>query len=146
MINSRRLFWKLWIKTTANTTPATRFVNLLHALGKGSPVKRYNIKYSPDALHDIELIFSYIATEYNDLESATKITTRIFEKCENLVLFPEAHPAKTKLKGQDIHFTHFKKYVVVYSVDKANSIVSVYRIVYGRRNVDTMLREYFSKI
>lgn len=100
-------------------------------------VSRYEVRFSGEALDDINEIYDNILSVAWVL-SADRWLKKFFEKTEKLAVFPEGNPAYRGDSGR--RFLKVGKYIVIYSVKKEEKQVWVLRVLYGRRDVIGILK------
>lgn len=102
-------------------------------------MKKYVVKLNDQADFDLLQIYDYI---YNVLENpiaAKKVTDGILKKCAKLAIFPMANPARTIKEKYEFRFSHFGNYTVAYIANSQKGEVTIYRIIYSRRNIAKIL-------
>lgn len=102
-------------------------------------MKRYEIKYLPEAKQDIEDIFDYIGNELKDGFAAKRILWAIVEKCESLSVFPNGHAVRLYSHGQAIRFAHYGHYTIAYFVNEDTFTVNIYAVKYSRMDLKTAI-------
>lgn len=99
---------------------------------------KYSIILSPEALNDIDSIYSYIADTLREKEIAIKMIRQI----ENNILSLNELPNRFRLydeepwKSRGLHIMSVKKYLVFYIPDDENQTVNVLRVIYGSRDIE----------
>ena len=101
---------------------------------------KYNVKIGIEAQDDILAIFDYIFTELENPRAADRVLNALIKKCLSLEIFPEASPVSFELLGNEFRFAHYKKYVIVYYIDKKTHSVKIRNIIYSRRNIKTIYK------
>lgn len=100
----------------------------------------FNVELTESALEDIQEIKFYISTTLKNPETAVSIVESIVSTVEKLKIFPKVHRVrKTHLLHGEIRFVPVSNYTVLYSVNDDKSIVSILRVVYGRRNISEII-------
>ena len=101
----------------------------------------YKIQITDQADTDIRNIYEYIAYELQSLENASGQLERI-EKC---IMGLEQMPERFRLydrepwKNRGLHIVPVDNYCVLYIVDDSNMVVSVMRVMYGGRDINSQL-------
>ncbi len=104
----------------------------------------YSIKLTNQADEDIRCIYEYIAYELHSMENAGGQLDRI-EKCiMSLDYMPERYRLydREPWKNRGLHIVPVDNYCVLYVVDKSDMTVIVIRVLYGGRDIDTILEKY----
>ncbi len=102
---------------------------------------KYSVVLSPEALNDIDGIYSYIAVALCEKEIAAKMIRQI----ENSILSLGEMPKRFKLydeepwRSRGLHVMNVKKYLVFYIPDDNTQTVNVLRVIYGSRDIDNEL-------
>ena len=90
------------------------------------------LRYSPDALNDLDEIWAYIHKELQNPSAAQKTVAEILDSTERLRTFSEMEPLLSTIMEveSDYRFLASGNYIVFYRIEGA--FVSVDRILYGR--------------
>ena len=98
---------------------------------------RYSITYSPSASRDLDGIHNYISEKFYSVERANKQVSRIVRAVKTLAVFPKMYRIRKKNKG--VRICPVDSYLIIYSVDDEKHSVNISRIIYSRRNLDSMI-------
>ena len=101
----------------------------------------YTIKVTDQADNDIRNIYEYIAYELQSPENAGGQLDRI-EKCiMSLKSMPERYRFydRESWKSRGLHIVPVDNYCILYIVDNGNTTVSIMRVMYGGRDINTQL-------
>ena len=103
--------------------------------------EEYKVEYTKLAISDLEKIYCYIANNLRSVLSAQKIRHTLYKAVNSLEFFPERHPLVDwePASSQGVRKYPVKKYVIIYFVDKDNKIVTIYRVLYGKRKIDRFI-------
>lgn len=104
----------------------------------------YTVKVTDQTDNDIRNIYEYIAYELQSPENAGGQLDRI-EKCIiSLKSMPERYRFydKEPWKSRGLHIVPVDNYCVLYIVDNGNMTVSIIRVMYGGRDINTQLAKY----
>lgn len=104
----------------------------------------YTIKVTNQADHDIRNIYEYIVYELQSPKNARSQLDRI-EKCiMSLDYMPERYRFydKEPWKSRGLHIIPVDNYCILYIVDNDDRIVSIVRVMYGSRDINTQLDKY----
>ncbi|WP_026895263.1 type II toxin-antitoxin system RelE/ParE family toxin [Clostridiisalibacter paucivorans] len=94
----------------------------------------HKLRINPMATEDLIEIRDYITKELESPKAAINIIRKIFESYERLKEFPMMGvDLSTKINAKtDFRYLVSGNYIVFYKID--NEFVSIYRILYSRRN------------
>ena len=101
----------------------------------------YDVVLTEQAEKDLAEIFEYIAFTLEQFDNAKGQVARIQSAINNLDTMPERHKPYEKgpWKNRNTHYFPVDHYVVFYAVDNVSMVVSVFRIMYGGRDIDRQL-------
>jgi toxin ParE1/3/4 len=93
-----------------------------------------NLSYSPDAVNDLEEIWTYISGELQNPDAARRVIDSIFTLVEKLQDFSEMGSPLSAIIGMDsdYRFLVCGNYLAFYRV--MNTEVRIVRILYNRRD------------
>lgn len=102
---------------------------------------RYNIAVTNQAQADMDEIFNYIAFELQSVQNASGLLDKLEHSILSLAEMPERFQkySKEPWKSRNLRVMPVKKYLVFYIVDNANHLVTVLRVLYGARDMDSEL-------
>ena len=98
----------------------------------------YSLNYTPVAREDMPDILMYISEELDASQSAERILDKIDSDLGRLRENPYSAPVARDdyLASQGFRMLVSGKYLAFYKVDAAAHTVIVYRVVYGKRNLE----------
>ena len=101
-----------------------------------------NYQFTSKANEDLDEILNYFSNELSSPMAAKNFFVHIFESLDRLCLFPESCPLVDNefIKRKDIRKSVIDNYILYYIYDKENSLIIVLRIVYGRRDINKILK------
>lgn len=101
----------------------------------------YQVEYLPSAIQDLRDIVFYISHELSNPASADGLAEEIVSKVEQLEHFPYAFPAYRPLRPLEHEYRRMpvKNHLIFYWVEEEKRLVTVARVVYGRRNYSETL-------
>ena len=102
----------------------------------------YKVVYAPEALDDIMNIYSYISHKLKAGQTAKSQIERIRKEVRSLNSMPKRY-IKVDWEpwaSMQMHKMPVNNYVVYYSVDDINSIVTVIRVCYGGMNIKDVIQ------
>ena len=104
---------------------------------------KYTVKLSPEAVKDIDGIYQYIAIALNEKETAVNMINLIEKKILSLDEMPGRHKVydNEPWKSRGVHIMPIKKYLVFYVIDENNNSVNVFRVIYGSRSIENIIRK-----
>ena len=92
------------------------------------------LRYTPEAISDLQSIKQYIKSTLRNPTAATRITKMILDNCASLKSFPESGSSISALTGYetDIRMLICENYIALYRVD--DDMVSVARIIHAKQD------------
>ena len=101
----------------------------------------FKVKYSEQSSKDLADIIKYISYELCSPKAAENFYMGVLEKIElfseNPYIFPLYHDERPSAEGY--RFAVVGHYLMFYVIDDDNSIVTIVRILYGRRNIAAII-------
>ena len=98
---------------------------------------KFSLQYTASFDEDLRNIYKYIAHNLQNPEAASEQVDRIMLATTSIALFPKAYRVRGNNRyGKEVRFFPVDNYVIIYSVDDANYIVNILRVLYGRRNMN----------
>lgn len=100
------------------------------------------VRYTAQALHDLDEVWDYISFELQNPQAAEKTVNRILDKADQLVEFAQSGAllsAVSEVMGEE-RFLVCGSYMVFYRITRENIFID--RVLYGRRDY---LRVLFDK-
>jgi toxin ParE1/3/4 len=103
--------------------------------------KRFHVEYSPEAVDDLRAIYSYIAFPLKERNTASGQVDRIRREIRTLNEMPERYALVDWEPWSSMGMRRLPtgNYVVFYLVDPANRLVSIVRIFYGGRDIESII-------
>lgn len=92
------------------------------------------LRYTPEAISDLQSIKQYIKSTLRNPTAATRITKMILDSCTTLKSFPESGSSISALTGYetDLRMLICENYIALYRID--DDIVSVARIIHAKQD------------
>lgn len=92
------------------------------------------IRYSPEALQDLNEIWDHIMLDFDNPKSAARLIDEIQDHIDRLETFPEMGARLSSIADviSDYRFLVIGKYMAFYRV--SGGYIYIDRILYGRRN------------
>lgn len=103
----------------------------------------YQIKITDQANQDLRGIFEYIAFELQEMQVAIAQLDRLEREIYSLEQMPERYRIydREPWRSRNLHIMPVDNYLVFYIPDSNAQMVYVVRVFYGRRDIDTQLKE-----
>lgn len=103
--------------------------------------EKFCVYYSPEALDDLRKIYSYIAFELQAPETAQKQVARIRNEIRTLDFMPLRYSIVDwePWKSMQMHSFPVNNYIVYYTVDSEKASVTIVRIFYSGRDVESII-------
>lgn len=104
-------------------------------------MREYVVIITTAAEKDLQEIFTYVATELFEPETAINLCDRIEQEIFKLYTMPDrhAHYKKEPWFSRGLRFFPVANFLVFYIVRESDSTVHVLRVMYGGRNVEERL-------
>jgi len=104
-------------------------------------MRQYEIIITPAAENDLQEIFSYIATELLEPQTAINLCDRIEQEILKLCAMPDRHAPYKKEPWFSIGLRFFSvgNFLIFYITRESDCKVHVLRVMYGGRNVKEQL-------
>ncbi|UNC91734.1 type II toxin-antitoxin system RelE/ParE family toxin [Candidatus Contubernalis alkaliaceticus] len=99
-------------------------------------MKQYKVLMTEPAVDDLQAIVKYISDELLEPVIAKKLVGKIKEAVMGLEKLPTRHAlvADERLAAQGIRKLIVENYIAFYVISEVDEIVTVIRILYGRRD------------
>ncbi len=103
----------------------------------------YDYRFTEKAAQDLDEILHYITEELDNSIAAKNLGRKIFEKIDTVRCFPESGtPVENEfLADKTVRKLIVDHYIIYYKAHHDEKMISVIRIVYGKRNLDEILRQ-----
>ena len=104
----------------------------------------YTVKISAQAESDLRAIYEYIAFELQSLPNAVRQLNRLEESILSLDQMPNRHPAyrEEPRRSRGLRVMPVDNYLVFYIPDPDTRSVTVIRVMYGGRDIDSQLEAF----
>lgn len=105
-------------------------------------MEKYEVSISKAAGMDVEKIAEYYAFSLQNPEGALKLIDSIKKVVMSLSEMPERHQAAAdgSLAAKGIRMFPIQKYLIFYTVNKADCTVNIVRVLYEKREWELLLR------
>lgn len=103
---------------------------------------KYSYRFTGKAEKDLDGILRYISVDLANPAAAKNLGRKIFEAIDNVRVFPDSGaPIDNEfLADKTVRKLTVDSYVIYYKAHFEEKTISVIRIVYGRRNLDGILK------
>lgn len=104
----------------------------------------FEIEISEQADNDLRNIYEYIAFELQSLDNASGQLDRLEKGIMGLVQMPERFREyeKEPWHSRGLHIMPVDNYCVLYIPDIDKAVVTIIRVMYGGRDIETQLETY----
>lgn len=101
----------------------------------------YSLEYLPIARQDLADIVRYISHELFNPVAAERLACEMVEAAEKLVDFPYSHPCYHPIKPLEQEYRRLlvQNYIMFYSVDEAQKLITIVRVIYARRDYEKII-------
>lgn len=101
----------------------------------------YKVEYLPSALRDLTELANYIGVVLGEPQTADALAERIVTAAEKLAELPYMYPVYETIRPLKNEYRRFVvgNYSVFYHIDEKNKCVTVSRVIYSGRDIDTVL-------
>jgi addiction module toxin, relE/stbE family len=106
-------------------------------------IKYYSVIYSSKARDDLKEIYSYISLRLLEPLTARNQVNKIRQSIKSLNFMPFKYPLVDwePWKSKYIHKVPVDNFVIFYSINEENLIVTIIRIVYGGQNIANIVTD-----
>jgi toxin ParE1/3/4 len=103
----------------------------------------FRVNYSEQAYDDLNSIIEYISNELHNAQAAERFFLEVYEKIKLLQEMPYLYPLcrDENLSARGCRFVAIGNYLMFYIADSGNSVVTIIRILYSRRNITAIFEE-----
>lgn len=103
----------------------------------------YSYRFTSKAEQDLDEILHYITYTLCSPLSAKNLAKKIFEHIDSVRMFPESGPVVENeflTAAITVRKIIVDNYIVYYTVSNSDKTIIIIRIVYGKRNLDEIMR------
>ena len=103
---------------------------------------KYSYRFTEKAEQDFDEILRYISVDLANPAAAQKLGRKMFEQIDMVRAFPESGaPVDNEfLADKTVRKLLVDSYIIYYKAHYDEKLISVIRIVYGKRNLDEILK------
>jgi toxin ParE1/3/4 len=104
----------------------------------------WTIDYTKGADRDLSDIYEYISERLLAPETAAKLINRILDATDALNYMPMRHRRydKEPFRSQGVRVMSVDNYIVLYLPNERTRVVSIIRVIYSGRNIDSQLADF----
>lgn len=102
----------------------------------------YKLEFLPIALNDMVEIVGYIGNALKNPIAADNLSNDFVNATERLSKFPYSNPVYVPLRPLNHEYRKLlaKNYIMFYWVDEEKKVVTVSRVIYGKRDYGKILK------
>ncbi len=102
----------------------------------------FSYRFTEKAEQDLDEILRYISVDLVNPTAAQNLGRKVFEKIDMVRTFPESGaPVDNEfLADKTVRKLSVDNYVIYYKAYYEENVISIIRIVYGKRNLDEILK------
>ena len=102
----------------------------------------YTLEFLPIAKKDMDDIIYYISNNLNNQTAAKKLINSFIEGANSILTFPFGLPAykTTKKLQQEYRSIKIKNFLMFYTVNEKEKIITIVRIIYQKMDIDNILK------
>lgn len=103
---------------------------------------KYSYRFTEKAEQDFDEILQYISVDLVNPTAAQNLGRKVFEKIDIVRAFPDSGALIDNefLSDKTVRKLSVDNYVIYYKAHYDERIISILRIVYGKRNLDEILK------
>lgn len=103
---------------------------------------KYSYRFTEKAARDFDEILHYISFDLANPIAAQNLGRKIFEKIDTVRSFPESCAIVDNefLSDKTVRKLVVDNYIIYYKAHYNEKMISIVRIVYGKRNLDEILK------
>ena len=101
----------------------------------------YNLEFLPIAKDDMLEIVKYISEELKNPIAAQNLAEDFISSAQRICEFPYSNSVYTPIKPLDMEYRRIivNNYLMFYTVDEKNKTVTIMRVIYAKRDIETQL-------
>ena len=102
----------------------------------------FSYRFTEKAAQDLDEILRYISVDLVNPTAAQNLGRKVFEKIDMVCAFPESGALVDNefLADKTVRKLSVDNYVIYYKAHYEEKVISIIRIVYGKRNLDEILK------
>ena len=101
----------------------------------------YELEYLPLARNDMLQIVQYITRELKNPDTAESLANEMIHAAEGVLVFPYSTPAYQPIRSLKHEYRKIvvQNYLMFYWIDEKKKLVTVARVIYGKRDYGRLL-------
>ena len=106
-------------------------------------VSEYSFQFTEKALSDLDEITDYLVNTLGQRPAAQRLIDKTDQEIHVICRYPESGTPVTNeyIRRSDIRKLVIEKYVLYYITDKENQQIIVLRMIYGKRDLESIMKE-----
>ena len=106
-------------------------------------VSEYSFQFTEKALSDLDEITDYLVNTLGQRPAAQRLIDKTDQEIHVICRYPESGTPVTNeyIRRSDIRKLMIEKYVLYYITDKENQQIIVLRMIYGKRDLESIMKE-----
>ncbi len=102
----------------------------------------FSYRFTEKAEQDLDEILRYISVDLVNPTAAQNLGRKVFEKIDMVRVYPESGaPVDNEfLADKTVRKLSVDNYVIYYKAHYEEKVISIIRIVYGKRNLDEIIK------
>ena len=104
----------------------------------------YDYFFTEKAENDLDGIIKYISVDLANRSAAQNFFVNVFENIETICAYPETGRliSNEYVADKSVRRVLIDNYVMYYKTDEENKRIFIVRIIYGRRNLTEIIKEF----
>lgn len=109
-------------------------------------VFKYKYQFTQKVENDLDRIVGYIAVELSNTKAAGDFLDKVQSVIDEIRSFPDSGVLVENeyIEVKNIRRKQVNNYLMYYQKDEESKMINVLRIVYGKRNLDEIIRHFNS--
>lgn len=101
----------------------------------------YKLLYLPGAREDLVAVMRYLSRDLKNPAAAQRLAAELMEAAERIRAFPYANPVYVPIRPlrREYRKLPVENYLIFYWVDEENKLVTVARVLYGKRVYEKLM-------
>ena len=106
-------------------------------------VSEYSVQFTDKSLSDLDEITGYLVENFGQLTAAKRLIDEVEKELQLVCRYPQSGSLVVNeyIHRNDIRKLVIEKYLLYYYADIEKEKIVVLRFVYGKRDINTILRE-----
>ena len=100
----------------------------------------FSLEITEAAREDIRKIHLYVAGKLRNPKAASRLADKLVNSAESLTVSPKRYRVRRKnSRGLEIRYMPVDNFMIIYTIDDRSKIVNVLNVIYGKRNLDSII-------